>query len=1038
MAQNDWENQSVLQVNTEKPHATMMAYPNLTKANTHSRENSPWFYSLNGTWKFNWAKNFKTAPKDFFKPDFDDHKWPSIAVPSNWQRQGFGTPIYSNITYPFPKSPPFIAQDYNPVGSYKRSFELPTNWKDRQTFIHFEGVDSAFYLWVNGKKVGYSQGSRTPAEWNITKFLQPANNELAVQVVRWSDGSYLEDQDAWRLSGIYRNVFMISRAKTYLRDFFVKGELDSNYQHGNLSLELEVANPAGKVDVLLVDAQGLPIVEIKNQAAKGKFALNAAVNNPHKWNAETPYLYSLFITLKDNQDNIIEVVPWQLGFRTSEINNNIYYFNGVPVKMKGVNRHEHDANSGHVVTRDEMIVDFTLFKENNINAVRTSHYPNSPLFYQLADQYGIYVLDETNIEIHDFGNNIVNEIADDNSWQQAHLNRVKRMVERDKNHTSINFWSSGNEAGYGQNFAAMLEYFHQRDPSRPVHYEGTTKEQGVEQMKKYSDIESRMYALPGDIGNFKDSSVFLLCEYSHAMGNSNGNLDAYWYQDIYPNIHYAGAYVWDWRDQGLVTPVPQNFSSNIGIGPVKKDFFAYGGWYEKEQNFQHDGNFCMNGLISSDGIPHPGLKAIKHVYRNIHVTAVDATKGQFKVNSWYDFTNANDVVSATWKIIENGQPVYSQKLENFDLPARGEIALNLDLSSFTFKQGREYFIDLVFSATSNYHPLVSAGHVLAYEQFKLTNELPKALASKQSMLEVSQKDNNIIIKGNGVNITFAQHSGEMVDYSYRGTQLLKRGPMPEFWRATVDNENPLVRGWTAEFTTEDNYFKFLNARQHWQPKINVEQNKYGAIEVTVKGELKGFNAELQLKYVIHDSGQVDVNANYQFKEKPSKDYGTYLKIGTELIVPSGFETVAWYGRGPEETYQDRKFEAIGVFQNTVDGLWVDYSKPQENGNRTDVRWFSLQDNNGTGLTFYTVQEPIEVSARHYSVETMQNSDYSFQMQRSDDIFLNIDHLQNGIGGNNSWGEAPLTQYLPRKLDYQYSYSMVPFSAGNNVENTPYH
>lgn len=1036
-AQNDWENQAILQVNTEKPHATMMSFPSIETASINSRENSTWFYSLNGTWKFNWSKNSNEAPNNFYKASYDANHWDEIVVPSNWQVEGFGTPIYSNITYPFPKKPPFIAQEYNPVGSYKKDFELPSHWDGRETFIHFEGVDSAFYLWVNGVKVGYSQGSRTPAEWNITKYLKPENNELSVQVIRWSDGSYLEDQDAWRLSGIYRNVFLVSRAQTYLRDFFVKGELDSQYKHGNLSLELEITNPQGLVDILLLDAKGNKVVDIKNTSAKRELNFNVGVQNPHKWNAENPYLYSLFISLKDNKNNVIEVVPWKVGFRTSEIKNNVYYFNGVPVKMKGVNRHEHDANTGHVVTRDEMIVDFKLFKENNINAVRTAHYPNSPLFYQLADEYGIYVLDETNIEIHDFGNNIVNQLADDISWQEAHLNRVKRMVERDKNHTSINFWSSGNEAGYGKNFAAMLDYFHQRDPSRPVHYEGTTKDETLEQMKKYSDLESRMYALPGDLGNFSDSSVFLLCEYSHAMGNSNGNLDAYWYQDIYPNIHYAGAYVWDWRDQGLKTPVPKEFSDNIGTGPVAKDFFAYGGWFEKEHNFQHDGNFCMNGLISSDGIPHPGLKAIKHVYRNIHVSAVDTEQGLFKIKSWFDFSSADQLVNATWTIIDNGKPIYSKVINALNLDARDETALQLDFSEVELKKGREYFVDIVFTAKSNYHPLVAAGHIVAYEQFPLTTKLPEALPTKLSTLKAKQTEEYVTIEDNGVKVVFSKQSGELIDYNFRGTQLIKRGPMPEFWRATVDNENPLVRGWPTQFTTEDNYFKFLNAREYWQPTVSFKYNKQGAVVVDVKGKLSGYKADLAISYVIHGSGQIDVNAQYQFEEKPSKTYGTYLKIGTELLIPEGFETVSWYGRGPEETYQDRKFEAIGVFKNTVDGLWVDYSKPQENGNRTDIRWFSLENNQGTGLTVYTVTEPLEVSARHYSIETMQNSDYAFQMQRSKDIFLNIDHLQNGVGGNNSWGEAPLPQYLPRELEYNYSYSIVPFAGGKNVENTPY-
>jgi len=1038
IAQNDWENQSVLQVNTEKPHATMMAYPDITMAETQVRENSPWFYSLNGTWKFNWAKNMQESPKGFFKQSFDDKAWATIKVPSNWQRQGFGTPIYSNIKYPFPKEPPYIAQEYNPVGSYKRTFEVPLNWQNRQTFIHFEGVDSAFYLWVNGKKVGYSQGSRTPAEWDISSFLKSGINELSVQVIRWSDASYLEDQDAWRLSGIYRNVFLFSRDETYLRDFFVKGELDANYQQGNLSLELAINHPKGNVEIELLDAKGESVFGVNKVKSKAELNFNIPVKKPNKWNAENPYLYSLFITLKDDDNKVIEVVPWKIGFRTSEIKDNIYYFNGVAVKMKGVNRHEHDANSGHYVARDEMISDFKQWKENNINAVRTSHYPNSPLFYQLADEFGIYVLDETNMEIHDFGNNIVNILADDPSWKAAHVNRAQRMVERDKNHTSINFWSSGNEAGYGGNFAAMLAFFHQRDPSRPVHYEGTTKDKGVEELKKYSDIESRMYALPGDTGNFKDSTVFLLCEYTHAMGNSNGNLDAYWYDDIYPNIHHAGAYVWDWRDQGLTTPVPNAFVSNIGKGPVKKDFFAYGGWYEKEQGFHNDGNFCMNGLISSDGVPHPGLKAIKHVYRNLHLEAIDAEMGKFKLKSWFDFTNAKDIVSATWQIIENGKPIYSQTLDSLEIEPRSEIAFNLDFSQFDIKQGREYFVDIIFTSNKNYHPLVAAGHTLAHEQFKLNNVKIPALTPDNSTLNIVQANGQIKIKGNGVNVAFSKDSGEMVDYSYRGTQLIARGPMPEFWRATVDNENPLVDGWTKNFTTPDKYFKFLNARKNWQPKVNVTTQHNGAVKVTVNGELAGFNANLALNYLIHDSGQIDVNANYQFKEKPSKDYGTYLKIGTELKIPGGFEYVTWYGRGPEETYQDRKFESIGVYKNTVDGLWVDYSKPQENGNRTDIRWFSIENNNGTGLTFYSLEQPFEVSARHYGVETMQHSAYSFQMDRSDETFLNIDHLQYGIGGNNSWGELPLKQYLPQKLNYQYTYSIIPFVGGDNTLNTPYH
>lgn len=1037
LAKNNWENQSVIQVNTENPHATMMAYPSISTAETQIRENSPWFYSLNGDWKFNWAKNMQESPKEFFKSSFNDSSWATIPVPSTWQNQGFGTAIYTNDKYPFPKEPPYIAQEYNPVGSYKRSFDVPSDWGNREIFIHFEGVDSAFYLWVNGKKVGYSQGSRTPAEWNISAFLKPGKNDLAVQVMRWSDGSYLEDQDAWRLSGIYRDVFLFSRDKTYLRDFFVKGELDNNYEDGNLSLSLDIKKPRGKVEVELLNIEGNSVFNVKKQKSKDKLSFNIPIKQPNKWTAETPYLYSLFITLKDNNNNIIEVVPWKVGFRTSEIKGNVYYFNGVPIKLKGVNRHEHSENTGHDVSRSEMITDFKLWKENNINAVRTSHYPNSPLFYQLADEYGIYVLDEANIETHGYGIYVLNMLSDDPTWKDAYVDRVRRMVERDKNHVSINMWSSGNEAGYGRNLVAVHDYFNQRDPSRPAHYENTAKNKGIKDERQYTDIESTMYSLPGEIGVFKNSLPFFICEYTHAMGNSNGNLDAYWYDDIYPNIHHAGAYVWDWRDQGIKSPIPKEFAKNVGVGPVKSNFFAYGGWFEKEHGFYNDGNFNMNGLISSDGTPRPGLKAIKHVYRNIHVQEIDAEKGKFIIKSWFDFSDLKEFINTEWQIVKNGEVIYSENINNLALSARDEVKIDLDLSKINISPDHEYFINFIFSANKKYHSLVSEGHILAQEQFKLNNVKFPAAKNTMSKLNIEQKNNQIIIKGNGIHLIFSENSGEIIDYNYKGIQMLKKGPAPELWRAPIDNENPLVSGWIKKYTSEENYLKFSNVRKLWKPEIEVQTQKNGNVKVTVSGEFEGLDAQLSLNYLINDSGKIDVDANYQFKQKPSESYGTYLKIGTELIIPKGFEHVTWYGRGPEATYQDRKFEPIGIYKNTVDGLWVDYSRPQENGNRTGIRWFSIENNRGEGLTFYTLEQPLEVSARHYDIDTMQNSDYSFQMERSNNIHLNIDHVQFGVGGNNSWGKTPLKQYLPHKLNYQYSYTITPFVGGQNIKNTPF-
>jgi len=582
----EWDDLKVIQVNTEAPHAAMMTYSSEQAALAGDRAQSPWFKLLNGDWKFHWSKNPGSRPQKFFEPGFDDAAWETIPVPSNWQMHGYGTPIYTNIKYPHPKNPPHAPREYNPVGSYRTTFSVPANWKERKTLVTFDGVNSAFYLWINGQKVGYSEGSRTPAQFDISRYLKDGKNVMAVEVYRWCNGSYFEDQDFWRLAGIFRDVYLWSRDNVSIRDFHVKTELDDTYRDATLSVDVELAGDAAgsQVEVKLLDAAGKELFRKTTVYPETKLAVT--IPNPRKWNAESPYLYSLVMTHKDRAGQLIEVVPWRIGFREVEIKNAIFLVNGVPVKIKGVNRHEHEPTTGQVVTEQGMFEDIRLFKLNNMNAVRTCHYPNASRFYELCDQYGIYVMDETNLECHD-----LRGISGQKEWVPTQMNRVKRMVERDKNYTSIVIWSLGNESGKGAGPEAMYEWLNEHHADRPVH---------AEYSNGNADMDSRMYAWPG--WKSEEARPSVLCEYTHAMGNSNGNLKEYW-DHIYANDAHMGGYVWDWADQGISQPVPVEFKQNIGQGPVKETFFAYGGWWENAKNIPNDDNFCMNGLVSSDRTP---------------------------------------------------------------------------------------------------------------------------------------------------------------------------------------------------------------------------------------------------------------------------------------------------------------------------------------------------------------------------------------------------------------------------------------------------
>jgi beta-galactosidase len=1000
----EWDDLKVIQVNTEAPHAAMMTYPSEAAALQGDRTQSPWFKLLNGDWKFQWSKNPASRPTNFFEAGFDDSAWKTIPVPANWQMHGYGTPIYTNIKYPHPTNPPHAPREYNPVGSYRSTFTVPADWQERQTLLTFDGVNSAFYLWINGQKVGYSEGSRTPAQFDISRYLKEGDNQMAVEVYRWCNGSYFEDQDFWRLAGIFRDVYLWSRDSASIRDFHVQTNLDDAYRDALLSVDIELAGASegNQVEIKLLDAQGQEVLTRSLNPAEPSMAV--PVSNPRKWTAESPYLYQLLLTHKDAQGQVVEVVPWSIGFREVEIKNSIFMVNGAPIKIKGVNRHEHEPLTGHVVTEAGMLEDIRLFKLNNINAVRTCHYPNATRFYELCDQYGIYVMDETNLESHG-----ARGISGQQDWVPTQMNRVQRMVERDKNYTSIIIWSLGNEAGPGAGPRAMYEWLNEHHSDRPVHCEYSNDN---------ADMDSRMYAWPGWISETERPSV--LCEYTHAMGNSNGNLKEYW-DHIYANDTHMGGYVWDWADQGISQPVPSEFKHNIGKGPVTEHFFAYGGWWENAKNIPNDDNFCMNGLVASDRTPHSGLFAIKYVYRNIHVSAVDAAAGTFSVRNWFDFSNLKDVADANWQLLANGRVVATGTLPDLDVPARAERAFAIELPELSLADSAdELLLTLSFTAKEEAFPLVPAGHEMAWDQFEIAPAMPVPVQLTQAALQLEQTDATVSVSGADFAVQFNKVDGNLSSFTFKGKQLVDRGFRPDFWRALTDNDRPSYQKISDE--------KWKDAGNIWKVTACRVNALDGAVRVLFDATLPSVNGAYQLGYTVYGNGELEVAASY----KPGAGVKGPMRFGLEMLLPTSLENVTYYGRGPHPTYADRKFERIGLFDTTVDAMWVDYSEPQENGNRGDVRWAALTDQDGTGLLFIGAPA-FNFGANHYSQSVVNDARYAFQMERSDSIHLNIDLQQMGVGGNNSWGAAAMGPYILRNTALGYRFRMLPIDSKASID-----
>lgn len=1024
----EWDDPAVLHVNKERPHASMKVF-------TSADLRFAWHALLNGDWKFHLSPSPASRPADFYRTDFDDSGWKAIPVPSSWQMHSEDIPIYTNIIYPFPMSPdkpPLVPKENNPVGSYRTTFDVPADWKGRQLFLTFDGVDSAFYVWVNGQKVGYSEDSRTPAEFNITKYANPGKNLLAAEVYRLSDGSYLEDQDMWRMSGIFRNVHLWSAADQHIRDFEIRTDLDAAYRDAVLHVRTDVYNyTLSQADVTVTlemfDTGNTPVFPpqsrrvMPNMRGETSAEFAVPVKNPKKWTAETPYLYRVLLTLKTAAGDTIEVIPSTTGFRKVEIRNGRLLVNGQAILLKGVNRHEHSPDTAKYVPVELMEKDVVLMKQFNVNAVRTSHYPNCPEWYDLCDRYGLYVIDEGNIEAHGYGMSKSNYLSNSPDWRGAYLDRVQRMLERDKNHPSVIIWSLGNESGDGTNVETVYKWVKRRDPSRPFHYEGSTGLGGSN-----SDINSFMYPPPDVMvrhAKEKPNMPLILCEYTHSMGNSNGGLKEYW--DIfYSGTNAQGAFVWDWVDQGIRQPVPQEYRAISG----KDTFLAYGGWWEDKAGVRNDNNFCMNGLVDADRHPHPGLWALKYVYRYVHAVPVDLASGKIRVKNWFDFVNAKDVAEGRWEIKAGGKSIASGSLPELDLPPRTEKEYTIPLPRIQPEAGVEYWLNLSF-VTKNDSMWVRKGHEISWEQFMLPAAAPAKPVDTRQLppLGVSEGGSQVRFQGPDFALVFDKKAGVISSMTFKNTKLIERGPVPDFWRAQTDNDRGAWKSLSDEQKRDPalNLTVWRDAGPDWRVKdVQVHRIDDRSARVTVQADLPDVEGRYTLTYTVYGSGDVIVEGSYQ---PGRRTVAMMLRFGMELVVAPGLDRMTWYGRGPAPTYSDRKFERLDVYTSTVDNEWTEFSRPQENGNKVDVRWVALTDANGVGL-LATGAPLLSVGAAHYTKREIEDADYSFKLKRRSEVYLNLDRQQAGAGGIDSWSmnAYPMEPYrLPGNRPYTYKYRLSP-------------
>lgn len=1013
---NDWENPSVFEINRLPARATFMNFADKESALSDNYSRSPFFISLSGKWKFNWVPRPDDRPLDFYKNDYNVSSWKEINVPGNWELSGYGTPIYTNIEYPFTRNPPYIDHRDNPVGSYVKEFELPKDWQNRKIFLHFEAGVSAMYIWINGEKVGYSEGTKNPAEFDITSFVRSGKNKLTIEAYRWSDGSYLEDQDFWRLSGFDRDIYLYSTNQIRISDFFAHPNLDSNYKNGELTLDLKYNN-YGKnqvnagIQIELIDKKGKTVFS-KNASVGLKpneetlQSISQKVKSPELWSAEKPNLYTLVITLKDENKKVVECVSQRIGFRSVEIKNGNLLVNGKYVYLKGVNRHEHDQINGHVISKETMIADLKLMKQNNVNAVRTCHYPNCTLWYKLCDEYGIYLIDEANIESHGMGYGKEN-MAFDPTWDNAHLARTYSLVERDKNHPSVIIWSLGNEASNGDVYKKAYQWVKNRDNSRPVQYEQAGEE-------KTTDIVCPMYASIYQIARYANKKdiyrPLILCEYSHAMGNSSGNLKEYW-ETIRENHALQGGFIWDWVDQGILT---KDENGN--------PYYAYGGDFNSK-GYPHQENFCLNGLIWPDRTPSPQLVEVKKAYQDIQIKEKDLKKGIISIKNEFAFTNLSNY-QFKWEVLKNGEKIGESNF-NVEIAPLSTKDIQLKLPEITSKEGEEYLLN-IYVSTKTETNLIPANHIIAYEQLVLesNNYFGKiAPLSSETVPSIKRETNRIKVAAGDISIEFNTNKDDrsnvqsLISYKKGGKEILKSTIEPNFWRAPTDND------FGANIQRKLNVWRGAGYNRVLKDVLIKENGK--EVSIIYLYRLPDVAADYTQTYLIDGTGAITVNVQYKTTNIEIQEIP---RFGNVLILPVELDNYKYYGRGPAENYVDRcDGSKLGIYNSKVKDQYVPYLRPQENGNKMDVRWLTLTNENGFGLKVECLQ-PLGVTVLQNASEDFDPGFTKKFMHRNDiyprnEVILNLDLFQRGLGGTDSWGALPLEQYRYKNKDYNFSYKL---------------
>lgn len=1077
-----WKDIQTVAVNKETPRSAFMTYPDKTTALTQKYENSPYYKLLNGTWKFYFVDSYKNLPAGITDPSTSTSDWKDIKVPGNWERQGFGTAIYTNHGYEFKArnpQPPLLPEE-TPVGVYRRDIEVPTNWNERDIYLHIAGAKSGMYVYINGKEVGYSEDSKNPAEFHINKYLKEGKNVLTLKIYRWSTGSYLECQDFWRVSGIERDVFLWSQPKAAIQDFRVLSTLDDTYKDGIFKLGIDLKNHTDETKDLavsyeLIDKTGKTVAnESKNiwvsSTSNQTASFEAQLPNVSKWNAETPNLYKMVMTIKDG-DKVLEVVPYNVGFRkfemkqTKEIAGNgkpytVFLVNGQPVKFKGVNIHEHNPETGHYVPRELMRKDFELMKTHNINAVRLCHYPQDRKFYELCDEYGLYVYDEANIESHGMYYNLKKggTLGNNPEWLVPHMDRTVNMYERNKNYPSVTIWSLGNEAGNGYNFYQTYLFIKNKEKdgmNRPVNYERALWEWNTDMYVPQYPGASWLEQM-GKLGSDRPIAP---SEYAHAMGNSTGSLVDQW-NAIYKYPNMQGGFIWDWVDQG--------FQEKDEQGRI---YYTYGGDYGV--NMPSDGNFLCNGIVGPDRTPHPAMAEVKYAYQDVAVTAKDLKNGVFEVFNRFYFKNLKDY-SIDYQITANGKMVRSGKF-NYDIAPQTTKEVSINVAGLNPMPDTEYFVNFHITSTKA-EGLIPRGHVIANEQFVLPVEAPKTdLKTKGPKLTAKTEGDEVIVSSSKVNFVFNKKTGLVTSYKVGSTEYFSEGfgLQPNFWRGPTDNDygNGMPKREQVWKQSSKN-FNVVEAKAEMKDKNAVVSINY----LLPAGNLYIVN------YTVYPSGAIHVAANFtstEMKEAqtelseetltatftPGRDAArkeasklTVPRIGVRFHMPATMNQVEYLGRGPQENYWDRKAGTlVGLYKTTAEDLYFPYVRPQENGHHTDTRWITVKSNKGKGLKFLA-DELIEFNALRNSIEDFDDeeqvnlprqwgnftpeqianhdeADAKNKLRRQHHInhvipqnFVEvcIDWKQQGVGGYDSWGSRPEPQYtLPANKDYKWGFTIIP-------------